>query len=532
MSSFREFVKRHALPFYYGLVFLISWGGGLLAVGPRVFFGFANGSLAFNPVFYIVVIPAPLVAGLFAIGMVRGRSGFTDLRVRLTRARVGAQWWLMALLTAPAGLMGILLATSAFSPAFFPEIFTTGGAGVLVIVAIIAGLATSFCEEIGWTGFAVPEFRKRLSVVWTGLVMGIVWGLWHFPMFAGTAASASGVAPALVLVVLLFSWLPAFRILMVWLYDRTQSLLVTWFMHAALVASQFVITPASISGIPSIEYDLAFAAVLWTFAAVVWAQGRIRASPVVNSKSNPPSPQRERSVVLKEALLLCGILSGLFYAIMDALGGLQWTHYSWVSEEFSRLSSVGAPSRPIILALSPVFCALVIAFGIGLWWSAGGNRGQRVIAGALVGFAVVSWVWPQFYPEDVHASVSAFTNTMHIVLTAVTVTCWIVVLGVATASNRGWFRLYSIGTIGTVLVFGGLLSGSQGAAMAAGQPHPWLGLVERINIYGFYVWMSVLALMVIQRLRAQSSTVDSSPKKAGLKGMLPDTITVSAHMQE
>lgn len=284
MTSVRDVVKRSPLLFYYALVFAISWGGGLLLIGPRVFFGFANGNLAFNPVFYIVVIPAPLVAGLVAIGMVRGRPGFTDLRARLTRARAGTRWWLMAILTAPAALMGILLAMSAFSTAFLPEVFSTSGVGVLVVVAIIAGLATSFCEEIGWTGFAVPEFRQRMSVLSTGLVMGLIWGLWHFPMFAGTAASATGVAPALVLVVLLFSWLPAFRILMVWLYDRTQSLLVTWFMHAALVASQFVITPASISGIGSIEYDLAFAAFLWAFAAVVWVQGRMSRT-AINFKS-------------------------------------------------------------------------------------------------------------------------------------------------------------------------------------------------------------------------------------------------------
>jgi len=276
MSSFRDRLKKHPLVFYYGLVFVISWGLGLVLVGPRIFFGLANGNLAFSPIFYLVAIPAPLVAGLLSIAVVRGRAGFTDLRARLGRVRVGKRWWVMALLTAPLASFAILYTMSAFSPAFTPEILTTGGAMLLVLVAVIAGLATSFCEEVGWTGFAVVEFRKRWGVFSTGLVMGLIWGLWHFPMFAGSAGFTSGVAPALVLVVLLFSWLPAFRILMVWLYDRTQSICVPWFMHAALVASQFIITPASISGISAIESDLAFAAFLWAFAAVVWVQGRMR----------------------------------------------------------------------------------------------------------------------------------------------------------------------------------------------------------------------------------------------------------------
>jgi len=280
MTSLRDRVKKHSLVFYYGLVFLISWGGGLLAVGPRVFFGFANGNLASDPIFYAVVLPAPLVAGLVSVAFIRGRVGFADLRMRLTRARVGFRWWAMALFIAPAASIAILLPMSTFSPAFVPAFLTTSGIGVLVPVALIAGLAVAFCEEMGWTGFAVVEFRRRWSVLSTGLVMGLIWGLWHFPMFAGSATSSSGVPPALVLIVLLFTWLPAFRILMVWVYDRTQSICVPWLMHTMLVASQFAIDPAGISGISAIEFDLAFAALLWAFVAVVWIHGRMARAPV------------------------------------------------------------------------------------------------------------------------------------------------------------------------------------------------------------------------------------------------------------
>jgi len=192
---------------------------------------------------------------------------------------------------------------------------------------------------------------------------------------------------------------------------------------------------------------------------------------------------------------------------MDAIGGLQWAHYSWVSEEFSRLSAVGAPSRWVILDMCPIYTALVVAFAIGLfWWSRGRSRGLRVISIALIAYAAANLVWPQFYPENMSQSVDAFTNTMHIVITGVVVTTWLAILGVATASYKGWLRFYSIGTIGVVLVFGGGLAGWQGALMAAGQPHPWLGLVERINIYGFYAWMSVLAVVTVREVRRGTRT--------------------------
>jgi len=202
-------------------------------------------------------------------------------------------------------------------------------------------------------------------------------------------------------------------------------------------------------------------------------------------------------VLLKKVLLICGILSSLLYAGMDVIGGTRWQNYSWISQEFSRLSSIGAPSRPIHLVLSPVYTVLVVAFGLGVWWSAGRKRALCIVGGALVVYAVVSLVWPQFFPEDLTAPVSAFTNTMHIILTVVTVFSWMLILGFGATAFGKRFRLYSIGTLLTVLVFGAL-SGLQGAALAAGQPTTWLGLTERINIYSFMLWAAVLAVVLLR----------------------------------
>ena len=106
-------------------------------------------------------------------------------------------------------------------------------------------------------------------------------------------------------------------------------------------------------------------------------------------------------------------------------------------------------------------------------------------------------MWPQFFPEDLSQSTSAFTNTMHIILTVVTVLTWMLILGFAAAAFVKWFRLYSIGTLLAVIVFGSL-AGSQGPALAAGQPTPWLGLTERINIYSFMLWVVVLAIVLLR----------------------------------
>jgi len=218
-----------------------------------------------------------------------------------------------------------------------------------------------------------------------------------------------------------------------------------------------------------------------------------------------------RHSMVQKVLLACGILSSLFYASMDVIGGAQWQDYSWLSQEFSRLSAIGAPSRAIHLVLSPMYTVLVVAFGLGVWWSSSRKSGLRVIGGALVVYALVSFVWPQFFPEDLTAPVSAFTNTMHIVLTFVTVFTWMVILGFAIASFGKWLRFYSIETLLAILVFG-ILTGPQAAALAAGQPTPWLGLTERMNIYSFMLWVVVVAIVL---LREQPDSLSFEDLKKG-----------------
>lgn len=211
-----------------------------------------------------------------------------------------------------------------------------------------------------------------------------------------------------------------------------------------------------------------------------------------------------RRLTVHRILLVCGILSSLFYAVMDVVAGTRWQNYSWAAQEFSRLSSIGAPSRPVILALSPVYTLLVVVFGIGVWWSAGGRRSLRLVGGALVVYGLVSAVWPQFFPEDLSAPVSAFTNSMHIILTIVTVLSWMLILGFASTAFGRSFRLYSVLTLLAVLVFG-ILTGPQAAAMAAGQPTPWLGLTERMNIYSFMLWTIVFAITLLQAARESTA---------------------------
>ena len=195
------------------------------------------------------MLAGPSVAGLLLTGLVDGRAGFRELLSRLLRWRVGARWYAVALLTAPLLMTAIPFALSLISPVFLPGIVTTDDKASLLLVGIVAGLLVGFFEELGWTGFAVPRLRLRYGVLATGLIVGLLWGAWHFLVTSGSSGSSSGaLSLALSCPCSSSPVLPAYRVLMVWVYDRTESLLVAMLMHASLTASTLILQPAGDQG--------------------------------------------------------------------------------------------------------------------------------------------------------------------------------------------------------------------------------------------------------------------------------------------
>jgi putative effector of murein hydrolase LrgA (UPF0299 family) len=99
--------------------------------------------------------------------------------------------------------------------------------------------------------------------------MGALWGVWHLPLFAGNAASAGAFSPVLLMAALLFAWLVPYRVLMVWLYDRTQSLLLVMLMHVPIVVGVYVFDSATISAQGRFTSLVVYGASLWIVVGAV-----------------------------------------------------------------------------------------------------------------------------------------------------------------------------------------------------------------------------------------------------------------------
>ncbi len=267
MTSDRDFSIKNGLLLFFLLVFVISWGAIFLLAGPSGFPITEDQAMIMG----MTILLGPTIASII-LAALSGSSGFKRLFSYLFRWRISGHWYAYALLIAPLSTAVILVLFSLFSSEFQPNILISSNKTSLIISAIFAGLIVGIFEELGWTGFAVPKLLKTHSILGTGLIIGVIWGVWHFPLF-WEVKSFTASLPFVLLVARLFSWLPPYRTLMVWLYKNTESLFVTILMHASLVATLMILDPV-VKGANLVIFILARAALLWAIAALIVVRGR------------------------------------------------------------------------------------------------------------------------------------------------------------------------------------------------------------------------------------------------------------------
>jgi hypothetical protein len=201
----------------------------------------------------------------------------------------------------------------------------------------------------------------------------------------------------------------------------------------------------------------------------------------------PTGRTRER---VREILLACGPLSVLAYIGWHELAALRWEGYSRISNAISELHLTGSPTKSF---LDPwqgwVYSALLAAFGIGIWLSAQGSRSLRVVGAMMLLPAATTPLWLLFG----EASLAA-----HIALAVMGILSWLGAMGFGAAALGKRFRIYSLVTLAVVVTFNALAL-SYAPEVNAGEPTAFIGLYERIAFGAYYMWQSVLAVVLWRR---------------------------------
>ena len=269
----KNFIRQKPVTAYFILTFILSWSGIIIV---SFFMGMPTTSKQFSesgPVALIPLLLGPTIVSLFMTGFTSGRPGFRELIKRLFKWKINLKWYAFAVLTLPVFLSVMLFVLSRFSTDFIPKVFNQNDKISFIITGILTGLiGGGLLEEIGWTGFVTPRLRSRYSLIKSGLILGLIWAVWHFlPVFWGSGDTygrldLSSFLPGLFCH---YTVLVPYRIILVWLHDRTGSLIPVILMHACLTTYTSFILGLSKGGIPSFVYFGILAVFLWIIVAMI-----------------------------------------------------------------------------------------------------------------------------------------------------------------------------------------------------------------------------------------------------------------------
>ena len=206
----------------------------------------------------------------------------------------------------------------------------------------------------------------------------------------------------------------------------------------------------------------------------------------------------------KKLLYYGGFGAGVFYLIGDIVGGIITPNYSYVRNAVSELIQSGAEDRVFLSTFLFLHALMIVLFSIGILVHYPYRESRSVYIGGtlLLGVGVSHALSSSIFPQDPVGAEMTFPGIMHLVLVGTTVLSIFAImpllgLGLYRAIKWKPYRAFTFLCL-AVIVISGISS-----PIVIGAGIEVMGLTERITGYAFYVWMSVLAYLLIRERRGR-----------------------------
>jgi membrane protease YdiL (CAAX protease family) len=182
-SPYKGLLARHPLVFF----FIFAYAGTWLLEMPYVLSEDGAGLLPFssplliwtNPV---TIFTGPFLAAFIMTGVTEGRAGIRRLLRRFVLWRVGLGWYLFVLVGIPAILvLSVIVLPGALGS--FQGLASLAPLTLLFLSVYAFFIGGPLGEEPGWRGFALPRLQSLHGPLVGTLILGVLWGLWHLPLF-------------------------------------------------------------------------------------------------------------------------------------------------------------------------------------------------------------------------------------------------------------------------------------------------------------------------------------------------------------
>lgn len=202
-------LRRHQLPVYFVLCFAITWPVQLLLIRTG-----AQYDVSGNPSVLISLAVAacgPSLAAFAVSARVAGWRGVVGLVAQARNWRTHRGWLVLALILPSfclfAGVVLFALLTHALPKGWT---WVQAPPGKMALAAVVPALG----EEFGWRAFALPKLQRRTNGLFAAVFIGVVWGMWHLPIFFFPGMPIGDIPFFLTQVI-------AASVVMTWMYNST-----------------------------------------------------------------------------------------------------------------------------------------------------------------------------------------------------------------------------------------------------------------------------------------------------------------------
>jgi len=231
-----QLLKKEIL-FFLGFASLFSWSAMLL-VWPKISSDFQFGSLkAVEELFGITPLLygfGPFLSAIIVTLLFRGKKDLQALFRKVIEWRVSVKWYLLALFIPPLlQLIGFLIwnsfaKTSVAWPTFGEFVFSWLQ---IVMVATLYYIS----EELGWRGFMQPRFLSFKNVLKSTLALGIIWSVWHYPIWiTSTWLTAGSWGEVIEMVLANTFYATSITFFIAWIFQNSNgSILLAMLFHGA-----------------------------------------------------------------------------------------------------------------------------------------------------------------------------------------------------------------------------------------------------------------------------------------------------------
>ncbi len=220
---------------YLTLTFLWSWINWIIGLN-YLSNGIDHESIGKFLTFFFLGVYGPSISGIITTLLFDRLSGILNLFKKLIIWKVSFVNYLYLLLLP---IVFVIVGIGIYD-LFIGPIGKFDQNGFFTIPTILlAGLfAGPLGEELGWRGFLLPEFQKIFTNLKSALIIGIIWFIWHIPLFwAPFGTLVSGSSLTILPILTYFLMLISLSIIITWLVISSRgSVLIAILFHLSINA--------------------------------------------------------------------------------------------------------------------------------------------------------------------------------------------------------------------------------------------------------------------------------------------------------